>query len=123
MTMVIRLKSALIEQIEDTETRNLKHLRIVATEDGASLMVELPIALCEGLAPNQTVDVVIDGGPIPKGEQSKVYLRGSVFKYAEKKGLHVVGSMGGLRLVLNLPKVTPVRRKTFENGIFYVRIN
>ena len=109
--------------MEETETRRLKLLRVSSKTDGATISVELPDALCASMSANQTVDVVIDSKPIAKGDSAKLYLEGTVFKKTEENGLQIVGSIGGLRLVLNLSKVTAVQSKTFDSDRFYMALN
>ena len=120
--MVVKLKDATIELIEDTDTRMLKLLRIVSKNDGATLTLELPEALCGRLNVQDSIDVVLDSKPILKSEKSKLYVEGTVFKLGGESGLEVVGTIGGLRMVLNLLKATPAKRKTFSTNQFYLMI-
>jgi hypothetical protein len=121
--MVVRFKNTKIDSVEETETRRLKLLKISSKSDGATISVELPDALCASMSTDQTVDVVIDSKPIPKGDSARLYVEGSVFEKAEENGLQVVGSIGGLRLVLNLNKVTAAQSKTFDSDKFYMTLN
>ena len=120
--MVIRLKTAVIDSVEETETRRLKILKVSSKSDGATLTLELPDALCDTLNTNDSITVVIDSKPITKGEQAKLYVESSVFKKLEKNGLEVIGSVGGLRLVLTLGKVTPSQSNIFNSEKFFLAI-
>jgi hypothetical protein len=40
----------------------------------------------------------------------------------ENDGLEVVGTMGGLRLVFTLGKVTPAKKKTFMSDSFFISL-
>lgn len=120
--MVIRLKDVVIESVEDTETRRLKIIKMSSKTDGATITLELPEALSGTLSLGETVNVVIDSKEISKGEDSKLYVEGSLFKKTENDGLEIIGSIGGLRLVLAIAKVTPVQTKTFDSSKFYVSI-
>ncbi|MFX1559916.1 MAG: hypothetical protein ACFFBL_04975 [Promethearchaeota archaeon] len=120
--MVIRLKNAVIDSVEETETRRLKILKVSSKSDSATLTLELPDALCDALNTNDAITVVIDSKPITKGEQAKLYVESSVFKRMEKNGLEVVGSVGGLRLVFTLGKVTPSQSNIFSSEKFFLAI-
>jgi len=120
--MVIRLKTAVIESVEETETRRLKLLKVSSKSEGATLTLELPDALCDTLNTNDSITVVIDSKPIIKGEQAKLYVESSVFKKNEKNGLEVIGSVGGLRLVFTLGKSTPSQSSIFNSEKFFLAI-
>jgi len=120
--MVIRLKTAVIDSVEETETRRLKLLKVSSKSESATLTLELPDALCDTLNTNDAITVVIDSKPITKGEQAKLYVESSVFKKLEKNGLEVIGSVGGLRLVLTLSKVTPSQSNIFNSENFFLAI-
>jgi hypothetical protein len=120
--MVIRLKDTVIESVDDTETRRLKLIRMSSKANGATITIELPEALSGTLNLGETVDVVIDSKEIVKGEDSKLYVEGSLFKKSDNDGLEIIGSIGGLRLVLTLSKATPVQVKTFDSTQFYMAI-
>ncbi|MFW9868896.1 MAG: hypothetical protein ACFFFO_00385 [Candidatus Thorarchaeota archaeon] len=120
--MVIRFKDAVIDSVEETETRRLKFLKISSKSDGAKLSLELPDALCDMLNPNDSISVVIDSKPIPKGEQAKLYVEGKVFKKMGKDDLEIIGSIGGLRLVLSISKATPSQSSTFGSDKFFLAI-
>jgi hypothetical protein len=121
-SMVIRLKTAVIDSVEETETRRLKLLKVSSKSDGATLSMELPDALCDALNTNDSITVVIDSKPIVKGDQSKLYVESSVFKKSEKNGLEVIGSVGGLRLVFTLGKTTPSQSSIFNSEKFFLAI-
>ncbi len=121
--MVVRLKDSKIDSIEETETRRLKLVKLSSKSEGAALTIELPDVLCTGMAANQNVGVVIDSKPISKGNSTKLYVEGTVFKKNDSENLEIVGSIGGLRLILNLSKATPVQIKTFESDRFYLALN
>jgi pectate lyase len=65
---------------------------------------------------------VIDSKPITKGEQAKLYVEGNVFKKMAKDNLEIVGTVGGLRLVLSVAKATPNQSNTFSSDKFYLAI-
>ncbi len=120
--MVIKFKDTNIDSIEDTETRRLKTLKISSKTEGVTLTLELPEALCGALAVGDKVDVTIDSKPISAGESSKLYVEGNMFKRSGEEKLEVVGSIGGLRLVLNLAKSTPSQSSTFDSEKFYMTL-
>ena len=121
--LAVRIKGALIASIDDTETRRLKLLKLTSKTEGATLSLELPEALCGSFSERDTVNIVIDSKPIAKGPQSKLYMEGSVFRISETKGFEIVGTIGGLRLVLTLKTVTPAKKKTFDTGRFYIQLS
>ncbi|TFG35074.1 hypothetical protein EU527_00300 [Candidatus Thorarchaeota archaeon] len=121
--MVIRLKETMIDSIEDTETRRLKLIKISSKNEGAFLTIELPEVLCGSISEGDTVSIVIDSKEIVKGNESKLYLEGNVFKKSEKEGLEVTGSIGGLRIVVNLAKTTPSQASSFDSDKFFLAIN
>jgi hypothetical protein len=118
--MVIRLKSASIDSIDDTETRRLKRVKVISKSDGATLELELPEALCSQISKSNTIDVMIDSKPIPKGEESKLYMEGEIFKQKDNDEFQVVGSIGGLRLMLTLTSATPAKKKTFDTAQIFI---
>ncbi|PNX52398.1 MAG: hypothetical protein BV458_09775 [Thermoplasmata archaeon M9B2D] len=120
--MVIRFKNTIIDAVEDAETRRLKILKISSKAEGVSLTLELPEALCGSLTVGDNIGIIIDSKPIPAGESSKLYVEGNVFKRTNKEGLEVVGSIGGLRLVVTLAKATPSQSSTFDSDKFYMTI-
>ena len=120
--MVIRLKDTVIESIDDTETRRLKLIKMSSKTDGATITLELPEALSGTMSSGETVNIVIDSKEIVKGKDSKLYVEGSIFKKKVNKTLEIIGSIGGLRLVLVLTKTTPSQIKTFDSVKFYMSI-
>lgn len=120
--MVIRLKDTVIDSIEDTETRRLKLIKMSSKSEGAVLTLELPEALCGSISEGDAVSIVIDSKEIVKGNESKLYLEGSVFKKNEKEGLEITGSIGGLRLVINLSKATPSQASSFDSDKFFLAV-
>ena len=120
--MVIRLKDTVIESVDDTETRRLKLIKMTSKTDGATITLELPEALSGTMNLGESVVVVIDSKEIVKGETSKLYVEGSVFKKSDSDGLEIIGSIGGLRLVLTMTKATPTQIKTFDSDKFYMSI-
>ncbi len=120
--MVIRFKDAVIDSIGETETRRLKLLKVSSKSDSATLTLELPDALCDSLNSNDLVNVIIDSKPIAKGTQAKIYVQGSVFKKMGKDDLEIVGSIGGLRLVLSIAKATTSQSTTFNSDTFFLAI-
>lgn len=122
-SMGIKLKDAVIDLIDDTETKRLKLVRITSKIDGATLTTELPEALCERLKVKDRVDVTLDSKPIPKGEEAKLYAEGTLLRVVEGKALEILGSVGGLRVELKVTKPTPSQSKTFTSGTFYLMIS
>lgn len=120
--MVVRLKDTVIESIKDTETRRLKLLSILSKSEGASITLELPDALSSTLGVNESVTVTLDSQPILKGESARLYVEGTVFRKSTDDGLEVIGSIGGLRLVLNLAKATASQVSTFNEEKFYMTL-
>ena len=120
--MVVRLKDTIIESIKDTETRRLKLLSLSSKSEGASITLELPDALSSTLGVNENVTVTLDSKPILKGESAKLYVEGTVFRKSADDGLEVIGSVGGLRLVLNLAKPTASQVNTFDEEKFYMTL-
>jgi hypothetical protein len=120
--MVIKLKDMVIDSVEDTETRRLKILKISSKAEGVTLILELPDALCGTLSAGNNVSIIIDSKPVAAGEPLKLYVEGNVFKKTSKEGLEVVGSIGGLRMVLSLLKATPSQISTFDSEKFYLTL-
>ena len=120
--MGIKLKDAIIDLIDDTETKRLKLVKITSKIDGATLTMELPEALCERLSVKDHVDVTLDSKPIPKGEEARLYAEGTLLRIVEGKALEIMGSMGGLRVELKVTKPTPSQSKTFASNVFYLMI-
>ncbi len=120
--MVIRLKDTVIESVDDTETRRLKLIKMSSKTDGATITLELPEALSRTLGSGETVSVVIDSKEIAKGQDSRLYVEGSIFKKSDSDNLEIIGSIGGLRLVLTLTKATPSQIKTFDSDKFFMAI-
>jgi len=120
--MPLRLKNAVINSIEETETKRLKLLKIVSKVDGVTTTLELPDALCETMKIKDTIDVVIDSKPILKGPTARLYLEGTVFKVNDDD-FEVVGTFGGLRLTVNISKPKPAQKKIFETEKLFLMIN
>lgn len=120
--MGIKLKDAIIDLIDDTDTKRLKLVKITSKIDGATLTIELPEALCERLSVKEHVDVTLDSKAIPKGEEAKLYAEGTLLRVLEGKALEIMGSIGGLRLELKVTKPTPSQSKTFASNVFYLMI-
>ncbi len=120
--MVVRLRDAVIESIDDTETKRLRLVQISSKEEGANITLELPEALCDTLNPQDSIVVVIDSKPLARGEKSRLYLESKVFRTSDNGGLNVIGAIGGLRLVVNLTKPTAAQRNTFDSDKVYFMI-
>jgi hypothetical protein len=120
--MVIRLRNATIKAIEDTETKRLKLLRIVSKAEGAKLTLELPEALCDKMNVRDGIVVIVDSKPIARGNKSKLYAEGDIFKIGEGGDFEVVGAIGGLRFVLTLVNPTPAKKKVFAGDRFYLAL-
>ena len=121
--MPVRIKDAVINSIEDTETKKLKILKMASKAEGASLTIELPDALCDPFSVKDLVAIVISSEDIPRGEKAKLYAEGTVFKMNETEGLEVVGTLGGLRFVLNLSSPKPAQRKTFDSEKLFLSLD
>lgn len=112
----------MIESVDDTETRRLKLIKMSSKTEGATITLELPEALSGTMGSGETVSVTIDSKEIATGGSSKLYVEGTIFKKSETDVFEVIGSIGGLRLVLTLAKATPSQTKTFESEKFFMAI-
>jgi hypothetical protein len=121
--MPVKIKEATINSIEATETKKLKVLKITSKTEGASMTIELPDALCDPFSVKDSVAIIIDSEEITRGEKAKLYTEGTVFKMNESDGLEVVGTIGGLRFVLNLTSPKPTQRKTFDSEKVFVSLD
>lgn len=120
--MVVRLKSTIIESIEDTETKRLKIVKLVSKDDGAQVTMELPEVLCDTMSPRDEVTVIVDSKPIPRGDAARLYAEGKVFRIKEEDGVEVTGTVGGLRITLSLSKPTAAQLKTFDSDKFLIAV-
>ena len=120
--MVVRLKDTVIESVDDTETRRLKLVKMSSKTDGATVTLELPEALSGTITAGETVSVTIDSKEIAAGGSSKLYVEGTIFKKSDSDDFDIIGSIGGLRLVLTLTKATPSQIKTFDSEKFFMAI-
>ncbi len=121
--LVVRIRNATIEQIRGLETRRVKELTMVSGGQGVSLALELPDALCEGFKQKETTTVLVDAEPISKGDDARFYAEASVFKITTDAGqLHVVSTIGGLRVAITFVKPTPSQKRVFSSGKFYIAI-
>ncbi|MCF2137275.1 MAG: hypothetical protein K9W43_08555 [Candidatus Thorarchaeota archaeon] len=120
--MVIRIKDAVIESISPTETKRLKLVKISSKTEGAELSIELPDALCDMISSKDRISVIIDDKPITKGDTARFYAQGRVFKTNAEKKFQVVGTIGGLRMVLTLAKPTPSQKQTLDGQSYYVAL-
>ena len=121
--MPVRIKDAVINSIEPTETKRLQILKMVSKTEGASLTIELPDALCDPFNVKDSVVAVISSEEILRGEKAKLYAEGTVFKMNEGEGLEVIGTIGGLRFVLNLASPKPAQRKTFDSERIFLSLD
>ncbi|MFW9798874.1 MAG: hypothetical protein ACFFD9_00405 [Candidatus Thorarchaeota archaeon] len=120
--MVVRLKNTIVDSVEDTETRKLRILKMICKEEGARVILELPEVLSDQMKAKDTVSMVIDSKPIPKGTNAKLYAEGKVFRISEDSGMEVVGTIGGLRLILTLSSPSTSQRNTFGSDRFFLAI-
>ncbi|MHA1771159.1 MAG: hypothetical protein ACTSYL_09070 [Candidatus Thorarchaeota archaeon] len=120
--MVIRIKDTVIKSISSTETKRLKLVKISSKTEGAELSIELPDALCDMIRSKDHISVIIDDKPIPKGESARFYAQGRIFKIITEKKFQVVGSIGGLRMVLTLEKPTPSQKQTLESQTYHLAL-
>lgn len=120
--MVIRLKGARIDAIEETDTRRLMNIKISSKEAGFSMTMDLPDALSSSFQPKENVDVIIDSSPIPQGEKARLHMESQIFRVKSRENIEVIGSIGGLRVEILLKKPTPAKKKAFESDKFYLAI-
>lgn len=120
--MVVRLKDTVIESVDDTETRRLKLIKMSSKTDGATITLELPEALSGTMSAGETVSITIDSKEITTGAGSKLYVEGTIFKKSTTDNFEIIGSIGGLRLVLSMAKATPSQIKTFDSEKFFMAI-
>ena len=120
--MPLRIKDATIISIEDTETKKLRILKANSKEDGFSLSLELPDALCDPFNTKDTISITIDSEEIARGEKAKLYAEGKVFKLDDSSDLSVVATFGGLRGVLQLSSPKPAQRKTFDSEKIFLSL-
>ena len=121
--MPVKLKSVVIDSIDEAETKRLKLIKMSSKADGATVTLELPEALCETMKVKDTVDIVIDANPILKGDAARLYVEGTIFKSNMDDDLDVVGTIGGLKLTLKIGKPKPAQKKTFETEKFFLMLN
>ncbi len=121
--MVIRLKNATIDSLEETETRRLLLMKIISKKDGAVLELELPEVLCGPFKEKDKLEVRIDAKEISKGDQAKLYVEGTVFKIDNEKGFHVIAAVGGLKFNLSLSDPKPSQKKVFSDDRFYLMVD
>ena len=121
--MVVKLENAKIESMEETETKNLRLLEISSREGKAKLTLELPEVLCETLDSEEPVDVHFSPRETKRGSQSSIYAKGTIFKMKGNEDLRVVGSIGGLRMVLSIKGASSTERRSFESEEFYIAIS
>ena len=120
--MVVRIKGGVIDQIEDTETKYLKLLKISSQIEKSSLTLEIPEVLCSTFASQDNVDIKIDSKPILKGEKAKLYMEGTVFRIKDNAEMEITGTLGGLKLTIAIGNPTPAKRKTFETDKLFLTI-
>jgi hypothetical protein len=120
--MVIRLKNATVDSIEDTETKRLKVVRMIAKDEGARMSLELPEVLSGTMKLRDEVTVIFDSKPIARGKNAKLYAEGKVFRIRGENGIEITGTVGGLRMILDLNSPTAAQRKTFDQDKFLVAI-
>ncbi|MFO7837176.1 MAG: hypothetical protein R6V83_11005 [Candidatus Thorarchaeota archaeon] len=121
--MVVKLENAVIESMEETETKNLRLLEITSEGGNARLSLELPEVLCETLDQEKPIDVHISPRETKKGSRSNIYAKGTIFKLEDEEELRVVGSIGGLRLVVSIEDASSTEKRSFESGEFYIAIS
>ncbi len=120
--MPLRIKDATITSIEDTETKKLKILKAISKEDGFSLSLELPDALCDPFNTKDAIIITIDSEEITRGEKAKLYAEGKVFKFDDSSDLSVVATFGGLRGVVQISSPKPAQRKIFESERIFLSL-
>lgn len=120
--MVVRIKGGKIDQIEDTETKQLKSLKISSPSEKIFLTIELPDALSNIFDSKDIVDIKIDSKPMPIGKKAKLYVEGAVFRIKEDDEMEVTATLGGLKLTITIGNPTPAKRKTFESDKLFLMI-
>ncbi len=121
-TMPLRVKDTIIASIEETETKKMKILKMASKAEEMNLSLELPEALSEPFHIKDNVVVTIDSKEIARGEKTKLYLEGTVFRISEELGLSVIAGFGGLRLVLDMTSPKPTQRKIFDSGKIFLTL-
>lgn len=121
-TMPLRVKDTTIASIEETETKKMKILKMTSKAEEMNLSLELPEALSEPFHTKDNVVVTIDSKEIARGEKTKLYLEGTVFRINEESGLSVIAGFGGLRLVLDIASPKPTQRKIFDSGKVFLTL-
>lgn len=122
LTMPLRVKDTTIASIEETETKKMKILKMTSKVEEMNLSLELPEALSEPFHAKDNVVVTIDSKEIARGEKTKLYLEGTVFRMSEESGLSVIAGFGGLRLVLDMTSPKPTQRKIFDSGKIFLTL-
>ncbi len=116
------MKKATVESIEDTETKRLKVVKVIAKEEGVRISLELPEVLSSTLNPRDEITVIIDSKPIARGNSAKLYAEGKVFRIRDENGVEITSTIGGLRMTLDLSSPTAAQRKTFDQNRFLIAI-
>ncbi len=120
--MAIRIKGSKLDSIEETETKGLMMLSITEKSEGLEMTLEVPEALANQFDAKENLDIVIDDSPISNGDEAKFYAEGNVFKARLEEGIQAVGTFGGLRLVLEMEKVTAAKKRIFTGNRIYIAI-
>ncbi|TFF87040.1 hypothetical protein EU519_00325 [Candidatus Thorarchaeota archaeon] len=120
--MAIRIKESKLDAIEETETKGLMMLTITEKSEGLKLALELPEALATQFSAKEKIDVVIDDSPISNGDEARFYAEGNVFKARLDEEVDVVGTLGGLRLVVEMDKVTAAKERIFTADRIYLAL-
>ena len=118
--MPLRIKDAVVTTIEDGETKRLKILKMSSKEMGATLTFEVPRVLSDPFNVKDEISVIIDSEEIAKGEQSKLYAEGTIFKMDDSENLSVVATFGGLRFVLEMSDPKPAQKKIFDSEKIFI---
>ena len=119
----MRIKDGTISSIEDAETKKLKILKVTSKLESATLILELPDALCDPFSVKDPITVTISSEPIPRGEKAKLYAEGTVFKINEAENFEVIATIGGLRLEFEIPSPKPTQRKAFDSEKIFLSLN
>ena len=121
--MVVRLKNGIIDSIEETENKRLRIVKISSKDEGIKLTLEIPEALSETLDKRKSIDAILDSKKIVRSKLATLYMEGTIFNIEKNDGIQVIGTVGGLRLEISIPKPTPAQNKTFGPGKLYLMIN
>ena len=121
--MSVRIKDAIIGSIEDGETKKLKVMKMTSKIENATLILELPDALCDPFNVKDIISVTISPEPVPRGDKAKFYAEGVVFKIDDGENFKAIVTIGGLRLEYEMPSPKPTQRKAFDSEKIFIALD